>query len=206
MTKYAWPSYWRVVLATVFATGHMGCMREYKPPTSSEPHAAAKLRRVYETSGGVSLLETVQINDQVGFAKESPASLKAARTDALLVHPGPAAWKVSTDFYHTETRYVQESYQKQEPYSATESYSCGSGTSSRTCTRTVTRYRSVTAYRNVWKNIRVSDGRCSAQVSHEAKDGGVYLLQYTYQAPNVCRLSCFEQHGSANTACTPTKD
>ena len=94
-------------------------------------------------------------------------------------------------------RLVQESYQESHTEYRMESYDCSSGfgtnKSYRTCTRSAphTVYR--TKYRTVTKSVEVSDGSCSRSVRFFPKAHHVYLLQYTYQAPSACDLSCFEQ-------------
>jgi hypothetical protein len=102
---------------------------------------------------------------------------------------------------------VQESYTVQIPYSTSESYGCGTGTSYRTCTRSVTRYRSETRYRTVTRSVRVTDGECTSARTLAPGNQSVYLLEFNFQAPGVCRLSCFEQFSQPdgsfeNLACT----
>jgi hypothetical protein len=171
------------------------CVQSYRPPTANEPHAVVKVRRVYETHSGPTLAESVMINEYRAFAKSGVPG-KAAENDALLVRPEPATWVVSANFFHMEYRAVQEDYYVQEPYSDSESYSCGGyGTNAtpRTCYRTVTKYRSVRKTRTVHKNVEVSDGSCSRELSQLPRQGVSYLLQFTYQDRGVCRLTCVDQ-------------
>ena len=54
----------------------------------------------------------------------------------------------------------------------------------------------------------VDDGTCKQTLRFSPKQGSSYLVQYTYQEPNVCALSCFEQKPSvdgslAQTPCAP---
>jgi hypothetical protein len=78
-----------------------------------------------------------------------------------------------------------------------ESYSCGGGVGAnatyRTCSRSVSQTTYETRYRTVPRVVQVSDGSCGRQLRFFPKANHVYLLQYSYQAPGVCRLSCFEQ-------------
>jgi hypothetical protein len=183
-------------LAMFVATA--GCVREYRPPKAGEPHAVVKLRRSYERTDGVSLRETIDIDEHRAFDQTSASRLAAEpRTDAILVHPVAATASVATGFFHTEMQTVQERYSQQVPEHYTESYSCGSGTSYRTCTRSATRYRTEWRTRWVTKQVEVSDGACERELAFTPQVGRVYLLQYTYQDRGVCTLSCFEQEPGA---------
>ena len=181
----------------------VACIPVYKPPTANDPHAVVKVRRAYEQRPGQTLSESVIINGHQGHSARSAASLAATRTDALLVHPGPAEWQVSGTFSHPEQQWVQEQYQEREPYYTTETYNCGFGNQQRTCTRPKTDYRYVTKTRTVFRTVDVTDGTCSAELSHMAEEGSVYLLQFTYQQSGVCTLSCFEQGSSGQKRCEP---
>lgn len=154
----------RPLLAALLAllTSTAGCATPYKPPTAAQPHAILKLRRTYQSSGGTHLREGVSIEGHDAFAAEDASgAARAARTDAILVHPTTAQVRVAAGFFHTELRTVQESYTVQVPYTTTETYSCGTGTSYQMCTRVVTHYRSETRYRTVVKTVEVSDGSCA---------------------------------------------
>lgn len=171
-----------------------GCVRRYRPPTADEPHAVLKLRRAHEQHAGESLRETLLIDGHRAFSVVSPAKQSATpHTDAVLIHPEAAAFRVESTFFHHETRAVQESYQHQVSYLATESYSCGTYQSPRTCTRTVTRYRPETRYRTVWRKVEVVDGKCARLIRFVPEVSRTYLLQYTYQGSDACHLACFEQ-------------
>jgi hypothetical protein len=160
------------------------------------------VRRSYETTGGTSLREVVTINGYGVLQETVPSAVEAARTDGTLIHPGAAEWKVHSTFFHQSRQMVRESYTKQEPYSAHESYNCGTYSAPRTCYRTRTQYRSVTKYRNVWKNVEVVDGSCAASLTHEAVEGEVYLLQFTYQDTRACDFTCYVQGEDGNQHCS----
>jgi hypothetical protein len=177
-------------------------MQQYRPPTAKEPHAVVKLRRVYEKTAGTNLREQVTINDYRAFAKTGLPG-KVPGNDAMLVRPEAARWVFSAEFFHQEMKLVDERYTEQESYQAQESYSCGGlGTNSRTCYRSVTRYRPVQKTRRVMKNVDVTDGACTRELSQLPRDGKTYLVQFTYQDHGVCRVSCVEQ-GTADAANRP---
>jgi len=171
-----------------------GCVPQYRPPTYDQPHAILKFRRSYAYAAGVSLSDQLSVDGHAAYGQTVPtASAQVPRTDAVLVHPRPARLSATSAFFHYENRMVQESYTVQVPYSTSESYGCGMSGSYRTCTRFVTRYRSETRYRTVTRAVRVTDAECTAQRSILPMDRGMYLLEFNFQAPGVCRLSCFEQ-------------
>lgn len=183
-----WPSAGLLVALT------SSCVPPYEPPTANQPHAVIKFRRTYDQTAGTRLSEMVDIDEHAALRESTHSSVaKAPRTDSILAHPVPGTFVVRSNFSHQEMRTVQESYQESHTTYRMESYSCGSGTSYRTCTRSAphTEYR--TKYRTVTKSVDVSDGSCSRALRFAPKDHHVYLLQYTYQAPSACQLSCFEQ-------------
>lgn len=203
----------KVAAALGTASLAAACIPQYHPPTLAEPHATLKVRRTYDTAGGTTLRERLLVDDHLLFQGDVPVQLaQVPRIDASLVHPVPATFVMSSSFFHAEARQVMETYYVQESYSGTESYSCNSGSganvSYRTCTRSVTRYRSVPRTRWVTKIVEVPDGACQAQSRFAPLPKRVYLLQYSYQEPSACSLSCFEQlpnaDGSFHTqACPP---
>jgi hypothetical protein len=119
-----------------------------------------------------------------------------------LAHPTPQTFEVRSEFFHTETRQVHESYQEPHTYYESESYDCSSGfgtnKSYRTCTRSVSRTRYETRWRWVTRAVQVTDGSCASALRFAPQNQHVYLLQYTYSAPGVCALTCFEQIGAAD--------
>lgn len=174
------------------------CVRPYKPPTADQPHAIVKLRRSYDTTAGVTLREYVQIDENPLLQRSAAAALaRAPRADATLVHPVPGTFLFDSEFFHTESRMVHESYQEPHTVYEYESYDCSSGFGTnktyRTCSRTVPRTRYETKYRYVHRQVQVTDGECASAIRFFPQDGHVYLLQYTYHAHSVCSLSCFEQ-------------
>jgi hypothetical protein len=172
------------------------CVPQYRPPTFEQPHAIVKFRRSYGYAAGASLSEQLTVDGHQAYARTSPAgSANAPQTDAVLVHPQAARFLATSTFFHMETRAVQESYSVQVPYSTMESYSCGYGTSYRTCTRSATHYRSETRYRTVMRSVQVTDATCSGASGIAPRANDVYVLEFNFQAPGVCRLSCFQQWG-----------
>jgi len=190
------------------------CVPPYEPPRSDQPHAIVKLRRTYETTAGTSLAEAVDIDDHSALRESTNSAVaKAPRTAAILAHPIPGTFSVRSEFSHNELRTVQESYQEPHTNYETETYSCGSGSGTtatyRSCSRSVSRTTYETRWRTVTKTVQVSDGECSHAVRFAPQDRHVYLLQYTYQAPSACALSCFEQIQNADgtfqdQVCPPT--
>jgi hypothetical protein len=43
------------------------------------------------------------------------------------------------------------------------------------------------------RQVKVTDAACTADYTLAPRDRGVYLLEFDFQGPRVCRLSCFEQ-------------
>lgn len=184
----------RLLALAALVSSAAACVPRYEPPRVDEPHAVVKLRRTYDQVAGASLQEGVDIEEHAALRQRAIAGVAAApRTDALLVHPLPSTFEVWSNFYHVEQRLVTESYSVPQYHYHTESYSCGSGQFPRTCTRSVTRTSYDTRYRTVLRSVEVSDGHCTRALRFAPKDGRAYLLQYTYRAPGVCSLSCFEQ-------------
>lgn len=182
------------LLVLAAAVGAAGCVPTYRPPRMDQPHALIKLRRAYESVAGVRLAERVLVDGHSALAKGEIAQVaRTARTDAFLAHPIPSNFEVSSNFFHYEIRTVQESYQVPHTSYSMESYSCGFGTSVHTCTRSVSHTTYTTSYRMVTRQVEVSDGACGRELRFAPQDGKSYLLQYTYHAPDVCSLSCFEQ-------------
>lgn len=185
----------RPLLLGLFACA---CTPSYEPPHADQPHALLKLRRTYEVVAGTGLSEQVKVDEHGALQTSTRASVaRVARMDSILVHPLPATFSVGNNFFHPETRFVQESYQEPQTTYVQESYSCSSGFGTTmtytTCYRTVPQTTYQTKYRTVWRTVDVSDGYCSTNLRFAPKDGHIYLLQYTYHHDSVCDLSCFEQ-------------
>jgi hypothetical protein len=170
------------------------CVPEYHPPTLAEPHALVKVRRTYDTTSGVTLLEQLLVDGHDALHTSTPIGLaREARVDSSLVFPAPATFVMSSAFTHEEMRMVTETYYEQESHMESESYSCGTGTSYQSCTRMVTRYRSVPRTRTVMKSVTVTDSECRAANRFAPAVDRVYLLQFNFQENGACALSCFEQ-------------
>lgn len=159
-----------------------------------QPHAVIKLRRSYDQVAGARLHESVDIEGHAALRQTEISGVAAtARTDAILAHPVPGTFEVSSNFYHIEQRLVTESYTVPQHHYHTESYSCGFGQYPRTCSRSVSSTTYDTRYRTVVRSVEVSDGYCARALRFWPRDGRAYLLQYTYSSHGVCSLSCFEQ-------------
>ncbi|RYZ06463.1 MAG: hypothetical protein EOO73_15935 [Myxococcales bacterium] len=181
-------------VALVIAACASACVPAYEPPRLDQPHAVVKLRRSYDRVAGARLQESVDIEGHAALRQGEVAGVAATpRTDAVLAHPVPSTFEVSSNFYHVEPRVVVESYTVPQHHYGTESYSCGYGQFPRTCTRSISTTTYDTRYRTVLRNVEVSDGYCARGLRFWPRDGRVYLLQYTYRAHGVCSLSCFEQ-------------
>lgn len=176
----------------------VGCMPPYEPPTADQPHAVIKLRRTYEVTAGTHLTESAEVDEHYVLKDTSSARIAhAPLADSFLAHPVPGTFGVHSNFHHQETRLVRESYQESRTQYRSESYDCSTGfgtnKSYRTCQRSVPHTTYETKYRDVMKSVEVSDGACGRYIRFFPKANHVYLLQYTYQAPRACELSCFEQ-------------
>jgi hypothetical protein len=170
------------------------CVPQYEPPTPNQPHAVIKVRRTYDQTAGTSLREAVEIDEHSALREVLDAVVaKAPRTDGLLAHPVPGTFMVRSGFFHEEMRTLTESYEEPHTTYSTESDSCGTVTSYDHCTRTVSHTEYTTKYRTVTQQVEVSDGHCARGIRFAPQDRHVYLLQYSYQAPSVCALSCYEQ-------------
>jgi hypothetical protein len=198
-----------VSLGLILGLGLPGCVPQYRPPRADQPHALIKLRRTYETRAGVSLSEALDVDEHAALRDRAPSPVAATpRTDAILAHPVPSTFEVSSNFSHTEARLVHESYQEPHTTYRTESYSCGFGSQTRTCSRSVSHTTYTTRYRTVTRHVEVSDGYCAQALRFSPKDQATYLLQYTYSAHGVCSLACYEQRarepgGFENQPCPP---
>jgi hypothetical protein len=148
----------------------LGCMKQYKAPTMSEPHAILKVRRHYATPYGSSLSERVIVNGEWALKKVKGSALAVApQTDALLVHPRESNLKVTAVFSHQESRLVSESY------------SCGSSQYPRTCTRLVSR------------QVTVIDSSCDPEIGVRFEAGSTYLVELDQIERGECSLRCYRQ-------------
>lgn len=174
------------------------CIPNYEAPTFAQPHATIKVRRTYDSGGGSTLRELMMVDEHRVFSGDLPSRMaEAPLNNAALVHPIPATFELRSEFFHYEMRQVQESYYDSVPYTDFETYDCSTGFGAtrtyNSCSRMVTRYRNELRYRWVNKLVEVSDGGCRAGTRFTPAIGGVYLLQYSYQEPMACSLSCFAQ-------------
>ena len=171
-----------------------GCAYGYRPPAQDEPHALVKVRRVHEQQVGDSLAESIAVDGSEAFAQSSVSSVaRNPRTTAILVRPRATTIAVRSDFTHTETWTEEETYQETIPGTKTETYDCGTIDEPNTCTRVVDDSHTETRTRTVTRSAEVTDGACTNRVSFVPRDGGVYLLDFTYRSNRACTLVCYEQ-------------
>jgi hypothetical protein len=171
-----------------------GCVPQYHPPSYDQPHAILKFRRTYVYSAGESLAERLLVEDQQAYAHTSPSgTARAPHTDVVLVHPAAARVVATSKFVHDETQSEQETFWAEVPYTTTETYDCGTFDSPQTCVRTVTENRSELQSRTVYRTVEVTDAACASELTIRPADRDIYLLELDFQAPGVCRLSCFQQ-------------
>lgn len=162
---------WLIVGAATLAGG---CVRAYREPPPSEPHAIVRVRVVRHRWAGPLLDEAVRLN---GYGIAMPPAGPHPSVRALRVRPEPTAWRFGTTFYHTEMRTRLETVQ--------ESYSCGTYNNPRTCTRSRTQ--------TVTRTVNVTDAACRAQVAHTPIAGAAYLLQYEFYDHERCTVRCYRQ-------------
>jgi hypothetical protein len=182
-------------VAVVAILAHVdACVPEYHPPTARDPHATLKVRRVYERTGGTSLVEHCDVDDHRALdTRLDTAVASAPHADAFLIYPRPAKIDIASKFVHTEMRSVAERYSEQQPYLANESYSCGGPGSFQTCSRMVTHYQTVWKTRYVIKPVDVTDSACRDELFLAPAVGHVYLIDFTYRDNGACVASCLEQ-------------
>lgn len=179
-----------VLAVALAATSCVPAVPPYQPPTADQPHATLKVRRVYESRAGTTVDEHSLVNGHMALAQVSPMEqVDAPRTDAFLVHPGAITLAIGARFFHSEMQWVNENYTEQKSYTDTEYYPCGHST----CSRLVTRYRTEYKTRRVMQPVDVTDSTCGRAVDFTPVVGHVYLISFTYQANDVCAVTCLEQ-------------
>jgi len=183
-----------------------GCVKAYQAPALNEPHALLKLRRVFHAGPGTWRDFTIYIGDE--RLSEERASTRPAPPghSATRVRPGPVRVTFGSTFWHTEMRWVSETYTESVPYTELETYSetvhHGCPAANLTCsrqetrTRSVTRYRTETKTRMVWKPFDVVDDRCQRYAIQAFDPGHTYTMQYTYAGASRCSITCLEQFKS----------
>ena len=204
-------------LSLLLLAARAGCVKAYEPPALSEPHALLKLRRVYHAAPGAWRRSSIYIGDeQLMHQSESNRPAPAAHSSPR-VRPGPVRATFGSTFWHTEVRWVSETYTESVPYSDFETYTetvhhgCPSTTTfcsrQETRTRWVTRYRTETKTRMVWKPVDVMDDACQRFAVRAVEAGHTYTMQFTYTGASHCSIVCFEQYrteappGSAYRPC-----
>lgn len=179
-----------VSLAMVVGCGHAAQFRE---PSLDEPHATAEIRIIHHTAPGPMRRNNVILGEQrVPLLQQcATATVDAPCSRPLRLTPGSTMWGFATDYFHLETR------TRTVPYTVSETYSCGTQTvgvypnqttTPQTCTRSRTEYRTETY------SVRIPDGRCHTQLSHEARLGASYLIYYEFFASERCSARCFRRH------------
>ena len=86
----------RTLAVAAWALLGSACVKAYQAPTADQPHALVKIRRAYHVSAGTDLHEYANIGEFRALVEQRAASQSEARTTAILVHPGPARWKVGS--------------------------------------------------------------------------------------------------------------
>ncbi len=160
-----------------------GCVRHYREPAVDEPHAMVRVRVVRHAWAGPMIDEVVELGpDRITMPRAGPQP----SVQAIRVRPGPAEWRFSTTFFHTEQRTRLENYRESYPCGSHTSYSNGtSHTQTRTCYRNRTR--------TVVYQARVPDATCQARVQHDAVVGDAYLIQYDFMGHGQCTAQCLQQ-------------
>jgi hypothetical protein len=162
-------------LVLVFAVHLSGCMAQYKPPTTSEPHAILKVRRTYGATYGNRLAERVVVDGSWALKQVKDSQLASTpQTDAVLVHPKESNLTVDVAFSHQENRTVSESY------------SCGTTQYPRTCYRTVSR------------PVTVIDSACDPEIGVRFEAKSTYLIELNMIERGECIVRCYEQVPTAN--------
>jgi hypothetical protein len=194
----------RVILALTFALA--GCIKPYQIPGPNEPHALLKLRRVYHAAPGSHRSTRVLIGEEQLAGLQEYSRQEPALTSVTRIRPGAERVSVGSKFYHSELKWVTETYFVDVPYSDTETYTettsfgCPSGqlTCTRTATRTVTKHRTEWKTRTVSKWVDVTDDYCERFSVQLFERSHVYLLQYTYAGLGRCLITCLEQVAADN--------
>jgi hypothetical protein len=166
---------------------------QFQEPEIDEPHATAEVRIIHHTAPGPMRRNRVILGgNAVPLSQEcATATVDAPCARPLRLSPGPSMWRFATDYFHLETR------TRTVPHTVTETYSCGTitvgvypnqTTQPQTCTRSRTEYRTETY------SVRIPDGRCYTEVSHDARLGASYLIYYEFYASEHCSVRCFRRH------------
>ncbi len=174
-----------VALALVLGAG--GCVRSYREPSLSEPHAVAKIRVIYHGGPNTMLTEDFRLNNRELPWPSERGHLDVAQTEAVRVRAEPSLWSFGSTFWHGVT------LTELRPETIVEEYPCGSqtiGASTQTtyCTRYHTEYRTMTI------NDTVIDSRCLAQLRQFPQNGAFYVIQYDVYGGDRCTVRCYEQH------------
>lgn len=169
-----------------------GCVRGYSPPDIHEPHADVEIRIVHHGSPAPYFEEQALIDGEaISFAESGDGTSRTT----VRVRPRPTAYDFTTNFYHFETRMVQQTYYD------TERYACGydrrrGGT--QYCTRSVPRTRMVPV------QTRIDDASCTTRLDQMPLAGAVYLVQYEFMANDACRATCQRLLSDASGALVAT--
>jgi len=157
------------LVSAVMAGVAFGCVHPYEQPNVNEPHAVVKVRLSYHDHPGIQLTERIRLNDY-DIVMPPDETLRATPVaQAVRIRPEPAAWNISSNFYHTYTTTTLQ----------TTSYKCGSTTCTRSSPVTMTH--------------TVSDGSCQQSLTFVPMTGAIYLLQYDFLGADQCSLLCLRQ-------------
>jgi hypothetical protein len=167
----------------------VGCTPRYVAPQPHEPHAVLKTRFVHHAAPGPMLALQLWVGDAVILRDRTPVSrgvVPPPHTRAFRVHPGPAAVRAESSFFHTVSRMVTRQVQEQ--------YACGTQQSGFGTQRsTTTRYCTRTRTQSQMQTDTVVDGACRVGGAFHAHAGRTYVLQYEYYAHERCTAQVLEQ-------------
>jgi hypothetical protein len=160
----------RSALKLLLLCGISACMAQYKPPTSSEPHAIVKVRRHYAAPVGETLSESIVLDGTRVIHVSKPAAVASApQMDATLVRPKESNLKVGFSFSHQESRMTYETYP------------CGTYQSPRNCSRMVS------------QPVTIVDSQCNREIGVHFEEGKTYLVELDSIDRGECSIRCFEQ-------------
>lgn len=157
----------------------------YEPPPLSEPHATVTVRVVHhEVRGQRSGHETTIDGHRISLGPRQAIVQGVPMTSTVRVRPEMAAWRFSSEFWHSEQR-LETVYESERYPCGTQTSTYGNNTTSQTryCTRQVPRQR--------LRTVRVSDGRCQRGFNLAPRIDTRYVLQFDYYANDQCRARCF---------------
>jgi hypothetical protein len=70
---------WTVKRAALLGLFLAGCAHAYRPPTTAEPHALVKVRRVYERRAGTTIREAALVDEDTAWTHDFRSSVRVHR-------------------------------------------------------------------------------------------------------------------------------